>query len=909
MTFFKTITHSDSYDVILIPLKSKSNIGIIIINDINLKKHSKQINDTINTLNCNSVKIICKIYQHCVFLGPKFYTISNTIDDLSTIITDWNDTNIELKIFEDIFEIASKTLLNKENIDTVFIFGYKNSIYHNSVINKEIKKNTVYIAIDNDITFYIYLNGSLIMKTDSSFLNKKSLIWSKINLNNFYQNSIKFNKSIIDIKKYDYTVDDINNTTYLPFMIIDKASEYYYDILETKLDNTIVKINDIYSNSDIYNYSILNMLNNMPIEYIKLNIDKIKKNISSEWQNKTSYDILKNTFNTILINIKDSLIKDIPVKNNFIELLKLFAINNQFKFSNINKFIKQNNNIINNISTINKFNDSIIKWNESFTNFNINDGEFNESCDQYNLIISRTSWYEELENKNIIGLIIRIITPKLSKLGITMNRTEVLNVYNNLISLEQLCEAQHIFNNDNNNFDNGRNSEKMAISGNALGFGNGILPLYINKLHWDLVKTQLNYSMGIIINQNPFDYYYKQYDIYPMTLLTFLENIISDKSNINDKNIIMFIQLIITNSVLFKDFYKFKINGMNFDKLNNILSTSTNNSPANITEKTIDNLDCVLGFSILTNNHHISNQIHTIKKSIKIILKEVIRKTFKKCFNDIPIFSTDVNTVKIAEATFKIDLEKYSNNKDICDYIIANYLKYTYIKNNSTEEFLTDSININNYLNNLDGLDIKNKPLSKLISWYLINDMNNETTVKYINQVLNSKYGTISNECISYFKEKLLAINSKYVNLNSENILSFLSEDTPSLNDNLKLRYLGLYYQCAYSRNYKYMDIFNKFDPLEEVINTEEIVKHCNFSSYSDIFYLDLKYINLSLEDKREFLINVFKFILEHFDKEITKDIIKAILHNVKNYNGEFKYITEVCQQFFSDKIYEYVLE
>ena len=125
---------------------------------------------------------------------------------------------------------------------------------------------------------------------------------------------------------------------------------------------------------------------------------------------------------------------------------------------------------------------------------NSNDNnDFNDSTDKYSLLLSRTSWYDEMESGNIIGMLVRIIVPKLGKLGITVNKTNILETSYNFISFEQLCEAQNIFNEDINKYDDGRISDKQAIMGNALGNGNAFLPLYINNIHWNLVKTQINF--------------------------------------------------------------------------------------------------------------------------------------------------------------------------------------------------------------------------------------------------------------------------------------------------------------------------------------------------------------------------------------------------------------------------------
>jgi hypothetical protein len=143
-------------------------------------------------------------------------------------------------------------------------------------------------------------------------------------------------------------------------------------------------------------------------------------------------------------------------------------------------------------------------------------------------------------------------------------------------------------------------------------------------MHWKLVKIQINYCLGLSINQNPFNYYNRFYEVYPMIYLKLVMDIIMKNVN-SDKDIITFIQLTLTINKIFEEILKYKINGYSLDHL---INTCLRNNDK------INNLDYLLGLTMLHYNKRISEKINKFKhKKINEVLIEEIRRKYTKIYN------------------------------------------------------------------------------------------------------------------------------------------------------------------------------------------------------------------------------------------------------------------------------------
>ena len=369
--------------------------------------------------------------------------------------------------------------------------GYHNfgQLYDDIKINIVSNINIFIPSIEKSPTFTIYgsdgnghsVHGLSVLdqtgQTGHTGYMEQTSHTENINYNQNYPNDIYSYRAVkIPINTLNNVVQDCNDIKYYPFIMFKQDTDYVYKIrkyfniskesLESPLDNIILK--DINLNQLIIR-SIYNLLNDSPDEYLIDNMEKI-----TEIYNSLVFTGLHKTYlglkNKILEKYSDALnvkknkyIEHNKVvlktdKFNIIELLQTFAKHNQFKFGSVKKQIKQNKNIIKNYTSVVKCQEDIIKWENTFNIFDItlNKNQFDASCDLYNLLLSRTTWYEELQNGNIIGILLHLVTPKLAKLGIIMDKIKIMEISNNLITFENLCEAQDIYVTTKNNYDNGR---------------------------------------------------------------------------------------------------------------------------------------------------------------------------------------------------------------------------------------------------------------------------------------------------------------------------------------------------------------------------------------------------------------------------------------------------------------------
>ena len=117
--------------------------------------------------------------------------------------------------------------------------------------------------------------------------------------------------------------------------------------------------------------------------------------------------------------------------------------------------------------------DNIIKSKFKKIDENIKD----ETTDFYNSIISKTDWKEEYNYGNIMGILINVKPSELNKCYFSYENIEICDITTCIVGLDQILESYKLTNEFN-----------VSISGNGIGNGNCMLPLYINEDHWKLVK-------------------------------------------------------------------------------------------------------------------------------------------------------------------------------------------------------------------------------------------------------------------------------------------------------------------------------------------------------------------------------------------------------------------------------------
>ena len=119
-------------------------------------------------------------------------------------------------------------------------------------------------------------------------------------------------------------------------------------------------------------------------------------------------------------------------------------------------------------------------------------------------MITCSNWIEELEDNSSMGLLLKVSNNHSSMLGWTAD-VDIVNITNSFIPISTYYDVLDNFIKNKNNKSTNINYRDI-IHGTAIGNGNCIIPLYINKDHWKLAKNDMDLVLGIIMAHNPFMY-------------------------------------------------------------------------------------------------------------------------------------------------------------------------------------------------------------------------------------------------------------------------------------------------------------------------------------------------------------------------------------------------------------------
>ena len=305
---------------------------------------------------------------------------------------------------------------------------------------------------------------------------------------------------------------------------------------------------DLVYGTNLHNQNIITLgkYEAIPAIYIKL----VKNNISDELcialskyiDNVQTDNMNKNTINLIksLLDKKLTLIKIKQRVNNldsnglYKDLMKKIIRFDSTMDNIVYKFKADNAEIIKLEADLSKSFDTVsdkvyelIKHDDISTVINGSDGIFKS-------FITMMNWIEELESKSCIGLAVSAYT------------TCALNkVYFNITSIPNICvsilDFMELISGDTNNYnisindiciaDNPYNNDKINI----------VVPLYINKTHWEISKNYLNIVSNIIMYGYPFtkDMYY--YRLYFSMLTDYISALfVNTKNDLSDNSVILF---------------------------------------------------------------------------------------------------------------------------------------------------------------------------------------------------------------------------------------------------------------------------------------------------------------------------------------------------------------------------------
>ena len=609
-----------------------------------------------------------------------------------------------------------------------------------------------------------------------------------------YYNILNLNKLVYDLDLDDFNISYLlkkiintiilNNVKLLicngKFKILSKNIGDNYKIMSSNYNldtNMIVKIElkeiILLNTLDEYLYFLENSYN-LEIFLQVINLlyigDKLKIDIHNHY-NIFIKIFIKNNFSMkeIIYLLNYSNINDFIIFKKLLnDLLKLefsnSLLNELLQFISVSD-LKYSKDLLNLLLL-----DNIIKSKFKKIDENIKD----ETTDFYNSIISKTDWKEEYNYGNIMGILINVKPSELNKCYFSYENIEICDITTCIVGLDQILESYKLTNEFN-----------VSISGNGIGNGNCMLPLYINEDHWKLVKLYENYNFGLLFNRNPLLYCNEMNKIYKVVLLKMINLTFSDKNYRSDKWINLLFSLFYTSTKLFvkinyiknknlKERYKININDLLYDYL---LCGELDDFKYIIEElirrcfkkmyKNIDILDSIY------NIEHIDDAIEN-----KITISD---SNFKKWLNEIETNKIFIETIKLIYGIYKMKFickEKYIKSilgneelKELKYFVKKNEIK---IKSYELKGLLNDDFNHINYCKNkIYSIDllfnlgiIKNKLDLKCMLVQCMMQRVDKLAKKNINYIdpfsENNKFIIINN--YSIFKQRYI---KKLYNLNN----------------------------------------------------------------------------------------------------------------------------------------------
>jgi hypothetical protein len=517
-------------------------------------------------------------------------------------------------------------LINNRSISYFKILNYKKLNFNldlNEVnITYLLKKNTINSIILNDVKLLLCKGKFKIMKKKFSDNYKIINSDSKLKTNNIVKSELK------------------------ELVLLSNLEDNLYFLENSNDIEIFVKVINLLNIGNSLKIDILSHYNNFIRIFLKYNFSK--REIIYMLNNSTIDDFT--IFKKILSDLTN-----LNFQNSLLDELLLFITISDLKYST---------DLLNMLLL-----DEIIK--SKFKK--IDENKKDNTTELYNSIISRTDWKEEYNYGNIMGLLINVKPTELNKCYFSYENIDVCDITTSIVGLDQILESYKLTNEFN-----------VSISGNGIGNGNCMIPLYISDDHWKLVKIYENYNYGLIFNRNPLLYCNDMNKIYKVVLLKMINLTFSDKNYRSDKWINLLFSVLFTTTKLFlkgkyiknlTDRYKLNIN----DLLYNFLIYGDIVDYKYIVEELIRRC-----FKKIYKNIDILDSIYNIGHIDDVMENKISlsENNFKKWLNEIETNKIFIDTIKLIYGIYKM---KFLCNKKYIKSVLSNEeleeLKY-YIKKN-----------------------------------------------------------------------------------------------------------------------------------------------------------------------------------------------------------------------------------
>ena len=682
----------------------------IIINVDKPELYKKKKNYTViinNTKELEEYKDNIQLYYYLTN-----YKIVYT-SDLSKIIYDTYNSNIEYNsstTTPDKIQKLIDILCIKKNELHVIIYFSKQQLILNT------RKNVSFINVVFDETVKYFVNNiSSNNHTIENIIHRNNITITDSNIKQIIGSSHEFNNNSSDI---------------VIFVEMKNTKLNFINYIKYKLDG----FEDITSNSAVVDleYSTRPNFKGQIIAIQNILIDYIN---SSEKINTDKFNLIKNKFihtikyyNYILLESDKIALSEIiaDIKSQFnnlqsdqikFELDLIQPKNNLFvkSLSSIKPIIK-NKLTKTFVKNIYKMND-MIESNEEIIDISQdvkNDKNFIKSLEFYTSQVSLSNWYDEIESKSCLGLLINVSSEFSDKMGYSSESINVINITNTLMSPEQIYDGHKFYWEKYLKLDNGKNQDNI-ISGSVIGKGNSIIPLYINNFHWEYAQKYIEENISIALTQNPYIYKPIMIDLYSHVFLKFICNVLNDPS---DKNIKLFISIFVTMQKLNLDQIKYFYN--DYSQINNLRPVIASFFINYICNKiTLDENEF--------NYYILQLQEELVRRNMKQIYKT--KNFLKLCLNNSNqeyIYTNEqlTNLKKLCPSLSDYDSEiaiieilDYSINKDNIIELENVYTFLKIIKSNIINDILLKYITNYGWLDDNDILEFKNIIKSKTFSF------------------------------------------------------------------------------------------------------------------------------------------------------------------------------------------------
>ena len=619
------------------------------------KTYPNFVEKKIKLNNDNKEENICDILTWINNIIYKTYNnypticVKNIVDKIKSI----DDENYEIIV------ITSLTLREKES------FMKDNIKYITDIIKKY---NINYINISNDNNVIYNLFGTLepikenhidinCLKTENIDIYKIINIGDKndINNKNYEKNIIDLNMSNIkSVNLFEY----IKILYWIESCILTNISSNNKNTEFNSIASSILKDikiigNEYQNNKNNQNCQIVNIVKS----YTNFVLDIISR------QNEL---VIKFPIDKLTPELDASYIKYILefysiiypkiYNNNLIQLNSKNQKNKQKKISNITSEIK-----LKDIKPINILSNDISE-------------EFLKST------LTLTNWIDEYENANPFGFLINYNPNKLSYKGILDLGSSILKTYPNMVvnnittNFVPLYDYYQIvlFDYENNKNDNEDNNEEknddindlnnkknffniknFNIPDNINGDGNVMLPLYINKQHWELTKSLWSYHMTFVNNCFEQEYDKKMDNIYFLSILKLFGDLKNINANSNSKSITRLfgymlrtcIQILIDNKFLHS------IKGVYSKYLDSVMESESLDKNSIFADWVIRVIQLIISNAITDQELKVD-----LDKITNLIFKKYIIANYKMDFWD------KINNPKISETEKKNELSILKND-------------------------------------------------------------------------------------------------------------------------------------------------------------------------------------------------------------------------------------------------------